>query len=122
MRSLFFVSAFALLTCACVQHDPDMEILEEPYWEQTQPQPQTVLVEQTQPSKVVVQRSVTQKQTQPTTVAVTQPVVVTKSVAAETAPKQTWWQENRKKHVVKVVTPACPCEDPNDPCTQCYQK
>ena len=97
MNKLFTVITLGLLAAACVPHDPDevaVEPVETPYWQQ-----QPVVVQQPQ-----LQR---------------QPVIVQQ----ETKPVQkTWWQENKQKHVVKVVVPACPCKDPNDPCPQCYQK
>ena len=100
MKKTLSILALSLLVVACVPHDPDevvVEPVQTPYWQQ-----------QSQKT-VVVQQPVQQ-----------QPVVV---VAPKEQPAQpTWWQQNKQKHVVKVVVPACPCQDPNDPCPQCYQK
>lgn len=108
MYKVLPVLALSLLTTAClVPHDeerPDVDplIQSETYWEpvrEEKPQPKPVYVEPA-PQRVQVQ-----------------PVVV-----QQPAPQPTWWQQNKQKHVVKVVTPTCPCKDPNDPCTHCYQK
>ena len=55
---------------------------------------------------------------------VVQPVVIPQPVATP-APQQdpSWWNNYQQ---TRVITPAptvkCPCEDPNDPCPQCYEK
>ncbi len=92
MNKLLTLIALGLLATACVSHDPD-EVVFEP-------------VEITDQQPVVIQQE-----------PQTAPVVVTKP-----SEKPAWWQEHKQKHVVKVVEPACPCKDPNDPCTHCYHK
>lgn len=102
MKKLLTVIALGLLATACVSHDADevaVEPVEPARWQQPQPQPrpQPIIVKQPQAQKI--------------------------AVAKEARPAQKpWWQENKQKHVVKVVVPTCPCKDPNDPCTHCYQK
>lgn len=97
MKKLITILALGMLATACVPHDQD-PVETDPYWQTSQKQ---VIVEQPQ----VQQR----------------PVVVQKQKVIQ--PEQSsWWKENKQKHVVKVVVPTCPCKDPNDPCTQCYQK
>ncbi len=104
MKKLLTVLVLGLLATACVEHDPDSSetfVETDTYWEPvrtTAPAPQPVRV-QAAPQQVQVQPVVVQAPAQPT-----------------------WWQQNRQKHVVKVVAPTCPCKDPNDPCTHCYQK
>ena len=101
MYKVLSVLALGLLAAACVAHDPDEEAVlqTETSWEPLQSGQNAVYV-RSEPQAVQVQ-----------------PVVI------QQAPqKDTWWQQNRQKHVVKVVAPACPCKDPNDPCTHCYQK
>ena len=95
MKNLFFVIIAGLLATACVSHDTDEVVVEseEPILWQQAPAPQPVVVEH-------------------------RPVVV----QAEPQQKSTWWQQNKQKHTIKVVVPECPCKDPNDPCTHCYQK
>ena len=101
MNKLMTILAVGVLVSACVPHDPEPVTTEpEPYWQATQ-QPQPIVV--------------SQPQTQP------KPVIIQQRKAAQ-AQQPTWWKENKQKHVVKVVVPACPCKDPNDPCTHCYQK
>ena len=95
MYKLLSVLALGLLATACVPHDSDEDFV------------------QTGPEPVVEQRPV---YVQPAQVQPVKPVVV------QVPPKETWWQQNKQKHVVKIVTPTCPCKDPNDPCTHCYQK
>jgi len=98
MKKLITVLAFGMLAAACVPHDEEQIKTEpDPYWRTSQ-QP-TVIQPQTQTRPVVVQQK--------------------KVIQPE---QSTWWQENKQKHVVKVVVPTCPCKDPNDPCPQCYQK
>lgn len=115
MYKLLPVLALSLLAAACVPHDDDGRLVDpafqsEVYWEKVKEKPQP----QPQPEPVYVQPVQVQPvQARPVQV---QPVVV------QEPPKQTWWQQNKQKHVVKVVTPTCPCKDPNDPCTHCYQK
>ena len=99
MKKTLPILALSLLTVACVPHDPDVvatEPVEAPMW-------------QTQRMQPAMQQPVQQK-----------PVVV--MAPQEKPAQQTWWQQNRQKHVVKVVVPSCPCKDPNDPCPQCFQK
>ena len=50
------------------------------------------------------------------------PIVVETKAPVAAKQQQTWWQQNKRKHTVKIVVPECPCKDPNDPCTHCYQK
>ena len=106
MKKVLSVIALGLLAAACIPHDPDTDetfIETKTTWEPVKveaPAPQPVYVE---PAPQPVQ---------------VQPVVV----QAQPQPQPTWWQQNKQKHVVKVVTPTCPCKDPNDPCTHCYQK
>ena len=104
MYKLLPVFALSLLAVACVPHDADEDtfIQTETYWE-------PVKAEKPEPKPVYVQPA-------------PQPVQVQPVVVQQPAPKATWWQQNRQKHVVKVVAPTCPCKDPNDPCTHCYQK
>ena len=48
-------------------------------------------------------------------------VIVVEQEPAAPEPAPTWWasyQENKKPE----PAPKCPCEDPNDPCPQCYNK
>jgi len=100
MKKTLPILALSLLVVACVPHDPD-EVRPEPVATPVWQQPQ-----RSQP--VVVQQPASQ------------PVVM---VAPQEQPAQpTWWQKNKQQHVVKVVVPTCPCQDPNDPCPQCYQK
>ena len=115
MYKLVSVLALGLLATACVPHDPD----EEPVFETvpTQTVSQWERVEERpviQQKRVVVQQPVEQRVE---TVAV-RPVEV-KTVEVQ-PPKQTWWATNN--HTVKVKAPTCPCVDPNDPCTHCYEK
>lgn len=102
MKKIITVLSFSMLAAACVPHDPDPVVTEpEPYWLATQQEQQPVVVQQPQIQK--------------------KPVIVQQQKVIQ--PQQSnWWQENKQKHVVKVVVPTCPCKDPNDPCTQCYQK
>lgn len=99
MKKLVTILALGMLATACVPHDPDVTTEPaQPYWQQSQ-----------QPQKIVVQQPQVQAR----------PIIVQQK--ADPA-KETWWKNNKQKHVVKVVVPTCPCKDPNDPCTQCYQK
>lgn len=105
MKKVLSVLALGLLAAACVPHDPDVDesfIQTDTYWEPAKvaTKPQKPVYVQAAPQQVQVQ-----------------PVVV-----QQAQPQPTWWQQNKQKHVVKVVTPTCPCQDPNDPCTHCYQK
>ena len=104
MYKLLPVLALSLLAVACVPHSPDEEV-----YVQTETSWEPVPAEKPQPQKIYVQPA-------------PQPVQVQPVVVQQQAPKETWWHQNRQKHVVKVVAPACPCKDPNDPCTHCYQK
>ena len=107
MYKLLPVMALSLLVAACVPHDPDADesfIETDTYWE-------PVKAEQPAPKPVYVQPQ--QVQVKP---------VVVQATAPQPQPQQTWWQQNKQKHVVKVQVPTCPCKDPNDPCPQCYQK
>lgn len=97
MYKLLTLVALGLLATACVPHDPD-EVVFEPVEVSEQ---QQMFVPQAEP--------------QP------QPVVVVQKQPVQPA-QPTWWQTNKQKHVVKIVEPACPCKDPNDPCTHCYHK
>ena len=47
-----------------------------------------------------------------------------KKVEVETKPvPATWWDTYQKNKPEKKSTkPGCPCENPNDPCPQCYDK
>lgn len=112
MKKLLTLLTLALLTTACVPHDADEEVVLDPYYTQ-QPSARTVIVQQ--PQRVPQQQPIIVQAQQPVQ---QQPVVV----QVKQPPQQTWWQQNKQKHVVKVVTPTCPCEDPNDPCTHCYSK
>ncbi len=108
MKKVLSVLALGLLAAACVPHDPDTDetfIETNTYLEPVRqaPAPRTVYVQQPAPAPQQVQ---------------VQPVVV----QAPAQPQPTWWQQNKQKHVIKVMTPTCPCKDPNDPCTHCYQK
>lgn len=105
MNKLLSVAAMGLLVVACVPHDPD-EVVVEPVQEEWQPvtMQQPVVVQRAEP---VVVRPV--ERVEPAPVVVEQP-------------KQTWWQVNRPVQKIRVVAPACPCADPNDPCPQCYEK
>jgi len=89
---LFLVLVSGLLVTACISHDQDELVFEEEPAAQWQPTP-------------------AQK-----------PVVVEAKAPAAAKQQPTWWQQNKRKHTVKIVVPECPCKDPNDPCTHCYQK
>lgn len=105
MYKVLSIVALGLLATACVPHDPD----EPDFYQQTETYLEPVRVEPAKPApQPVVVRPVVQQ-------APAQPVVVE-------APQPTWWQQNKQKHVIKTVVPTCPCKDPNDPCTHCYQK
>ena len=101
MYKFLSILALAVLATACVPHDPD-EVAVEPL-PPTQTRWEPVRVQE--PQRVIAVQPVQ-----------AQPVVV------QQAPQKSWWQQNKQKHVVKVVAPTCPCKDPNDPCTHCYQK
>lgn len=100
MYKLLSVFALGLLASACVPHDAE----EDSFIQTTAMEP--VEIERIETRPVYVQPAQPQ----------VQPVVV------QAPPKETWWQQNKQKHVVKIVAPTCPCKDPNDPCTHCYQK
>ena len=43
--------------------------------------------------------------------------------APQPAPQpRTWWTEYQENKPAPAPAPKCPCEDPNDPCPQCYNK
>ena len=110
MKKLFTLLTLALLTTACVSHDvEEEEVALDPYY--TQSSARTFVVQQ--PQRVPHQPIIVQAQE-----PVQQPVVV----QVKEPSQQNWWKQNKQKHVVKVVTPTCPCQDPNDPCTHCYSK
>ena len=152
MKKTLSVIALGLLAAACIPHDPNeiepdvtpwgtprthtsvsQSVVAQPAY--TTPQQKTIIVQQTpqgqyiaQPQPVVLQQApqVRYVQAQPQRVVVqqapqvqyvqpTQPVVIEQ-------PKQSWWQRNKAKHAAKPAVPPCPCKDPNDPCTHCYQK
>ena len=107
------ILALGLLATACVPHDADETFYEEET-EVTAGEWQRVQPANLQNKQVVVERPVQQRVE---TVQV-RPVEV-KTVEVQ-PPKQTWWQTHN--HTAKVVAPTCPCADPNDPCTHCYEK
>ncbi|MBP5343724.1 MAG: hypothetical protein J6Y85_01425 [Alphaproteobacteria bacterium] len=54
-------------------------------------------------------------------------IVVEQEVAPAPAPQpepqpRTWWKEYQENKPAPAPEPKCPCEDPNDPCPQCYNK
>jgi len=103
MSRTLFLTVLGLLTLtACVQHDPDPVEIAPEYSVQREPE---IVVQQPQAPRTIVVRP-----------------AQTQQVKTQQQAKPTWWQTNRQKHTVKVVVPTCPCKDPNDPCTHCYQK
>ncbi len=61
---------------------------------------------------------------QPVPAPVVQPIVMPQPVATP-APQQdpSWWSNYQQTRVITpTVTVKCPCDDPNDPCPQCYEK
>ncbi len=100
MYKLVSILALSLLATACVSHDPDEQVYD---------------TEQTVGEWQRVEESVQQP-------AESQPVI-TRPVQVQTvevrAPKQQWWAT---RPVSARPAPKCPCADPNDPCTQCYEK
>ena len=151
MKSTLVVIALGLLSTACVPHDPNEIEPDMTPWgtprtqpsvshsivtQSSYPQKRTIIVQQTPQGKYVTQQKqvVAQKapqvryvQTQPQKVVVQQapqvqyvqprPVIV-----EQPRKKESWWKQNKQRHVVSRVVPTCPCQDPNDPCTHCYQK
>ena len=51
-------------------------------------------------------------------------VIVVEQEPAPVAQPQprTWWTEYKENKPAPAPAPKCPCEDPNDPCPQCYDK
>ena len=109
MNKLLSVVALGLLVVACVPHDPDEVTVEPVYEEEWQP----VKLQQPIPPQEI--------QVQPVVVRPVERVEPARTVVVE-QPKQTWWKTNRPVQKIRVVAPACPCADPNDPCPQCYEK
>ena len=115
MKKILPILALSLLTAACVPHDPDEVVVDETPW--GTPRTQTVETVVSQPVYTQQQRTVVVQPAQVQYAPQTQQVVV-KQPEVQTS----WWQQNKQRHTVKVVAPTCPCQDPNDPCTHCYQK
>ena len=102
MSKMFVLPVLScLMLVACVAHDPDE-------------------VEVSEPQEVYLQSS--EARPARTVVVQTQQPVQPKTVVVQREAQPSWWQQNRQRHKVKVVVPSCPCKDPNDPCTHCYQK
>ena len=55
---------------------------------------------------------------------VVQPVVIPQPVVTPAPQKDpSWWENYQQTRVITpTVTVKCPCDDPNDPCPQCYEK
>ena len=59
----------------------------------------------------------------PEPVPVVQPVAISEPVQQPVVQQDpTWWDNYQQTRTVIQPTVQCPCEDPNDPCPQCYEK
>lgn len=73
-------------------------------------------------AEVVVTEEITAtKPVPPAPIVVEEPVIVDQP--APVVEKQpSWWDVHQEEGLVEPVKTKCPCDDPNDPCPQCYEK